>query len=158
MSTINDDLYIAGHLSSRTFTPAVGSVVNASVTGPIAASKNERAISICYSQARGVDNVDARTIVHRVHGAVGTLKSVSAKNAVTAQNSDTTTVDLLLNGSSMLTAPISIAAADTTDLKSGTLASDTLAVGDILEVVTNATGSDPGEGIAAFVEIDEDYN
>lgn len=156
-SVVNDDLFVAGTLSARYMSCPAGSVVSASITGPVDASKLERAKTITYSQPSGADNADATIVVGRIHGTTGTIKTIKAANAVTALNSDTTTVDVKLNGTSLLTGVISIAAADTTTVKSGTLASSALAVGDILSVVINATGTDPGEGIAVFIEFDEDY-
>lgn len=123
----------------------------------IATTKLQHRRNILYAQAwvTGTDNVDEDRAVARVYGTTGTLIACYARNRVAPGGSDTTTVDVQKNGASVLSAPISLATADGVTYKAGTFSGTSLAAGDRLSFVINATGSTPGEGIEAVLVYDE---
>jgi hypothetical protein len=148
-----------------------GAVVLSSVTLPascvtnakieagagISASKQQHLHSKCQSQRNGTINASQRELIHLVTGATGTLKSFKAYNITTATATDTTTIDLLKNGSTMLSAVITLNAAATTVVQSATFASTSVVAGDKLEVNVVATGAAPGQGLSIQVTLEEDY-
>lgn len=113
----------------------------------IEATKLDHQIELFYSQIVGTDNVDETKLVHVVFGLTGEIVAVHAANQVTAEASDTTTVDVKVNGTTKLDAVITLNAAATTTTTAGSLDTTALVAGDKITVVINATGTAPGEGV-----------
>lgn len=96
-------------------------------------------------------------VVHVVHGTTGIIKEFKA-GCVTDCTTGTIDVDLLKNGSTVMTTDIELAAADGDyALVSGTIdaAKDDLAQEDVLEIAITDNSAD-GKGVFAYVDIYED--
>ena len=96
-----------------------------------------------------------------VHGTAGTIKAVKAGCVVACTLTATVTVDLHVNGASVMVAPIEIDSADAAyALVAGVIDDDVLAAGDVLEiVVTIATPTGViGKGVFVYVDIFEDVD
>ena len=98
-------------------------------------------------------------IIHVVRGTTGTLKEFKAGVVVACVGDSTITVDLHKNGVSVLTAAISIDSGDAAyALVEGTIDSDSVVVGDVLEVVVTVTAGTGtlGKGVFAYLDLHED--
>ena len=160
MSMLDGDVYVAGTLSAERMVLAAASVANVNVQAlaDIDASKLEHQYRAQYAQESATDAVsEARVIVPRVYGATGTILSFRAGNVVAAGATTTVTVDLLKNGSSVLTAPISLDSTTTAYTSvAASFASTALVVGDVLEVEITLTGSNEPKGVYCVLDWRED--
>ena len=79
---------------------------------------------------------DASGVLAFIAPAAGEISSVYARAGATAASGESMAVDVKINGTSCLSAAISLAAADTTVAKAGTLDSTkvTLAAGDVVTI------------------------
>lgn len=158
---VEGDLYINGNLSSKTATPAAGSIVNASVASNagISATKVQHQHRHVFTQPNTSATSETKAI-YVCYGATGTVIAFSAGSIAAAVGAATVTVDLKKNGSSILTAVITLDNANTARVvEAGTLTGSTsLVAGDLLEVVTVATagGGTLPTGVYAVVTINED--
>ena len=94
-----------------------------------------------------------------VYGTTGTVVAFEVGSVTACTGDSTITVDLHKNGASILTGVITLDSANTAYIvEAGTLSSATLADGDVLEVVVNATvGTGTlGNGVFASCIIRED--
>ncbi|MDD4890973.1 MAG: hypothetical protein PHU85_13715 [Phycisphaerae bacterium] len=142
VSKITGDQYVAGNLSCQTLTVPAGTLTNAGVnaSADINASKLEHQHQICVSQKSTASASDERWPAHVVYGTSGTLLHFEAGSITAAAGNDTCAVDLLKNGTSVLSAAISLTSSHTArQLVSATISTTTLSDGDVLEVDINAT-------------------
>lgn len=161
LSEHRGDLYVSGVLSAGTFNLSSGSVTDAAVlsNAGIDADKLEHRHRITYSQESGTTSATEDKIIHVVHGTAGTVNAFEAGSVTLCTGAGTITVDLHKNGSTILSAPITLDTGNTVYVtESGTISSASLSDGDVLEVVVVATagGGSVGNGVFASVEIDED--
>lgn len=110
------------------------------------------------SQKNGTANVAQRELLHLVVGATGTLLSFKCWNTTAASGGDSTTVDLYKNGSTILSAAITLNAAAGTTVQSGTFSSSSVVAGDKLELVATISGSNTGQGLNVQLGLDETYS
>lgn len=162
LSTIESDVYVNGSLYAKTFTMPSGVVVNDSVsaTAAIAASKLQHQHQITTPLTdHATDAAVVRKVLHRVKGATATLVEFGVGATVAAGSATTVTVDLLKNGSSILSATISLdiaTSAFTLKTPSG-YTSTALVAGDVLEVnVSAVTGANEPKGLFTALTIRED--
>lgn len=104
---------------------------------------------------------DEAYVVHEVLGLVGTLIKVACGFVVAPVGGDTVEIDVLVNGASIMVAPIELDAADSPyNIVTAAIDSAGLAVGDIIEVAINAVaaGGTPAKGVFAYVDLVEDFN
>jgi len=137
------------------------SVGNAQVkeAAGIKATKLEHQHRAVYTQASATTAAADARVVHVVKGTAGTIKSFEAGCVVACIGDSTITVDLKVNGASILVAPISLSVAQAAYvLVAATISDDVLAADDVLEVVTTATiGTGTlGLGLFAYADIHED--
>lgn len=147
-----------------TFTRAVSlpdsTVTNADVVtaAGIDASKLEHRRAIGYSQPNTAATTETRTI-HVVYGTSGTLLQFAAGSIAKAVGDSTVTVDLKKNGSSVLSAVITLDSGNTNRvLETGTISNTSVAADDWLEIVITATvgtGTLP-TGVFVQLVLDED--
>jgi hypothetical protein len=93
-----------------------------------------------------------------VHGASATINSFKAGSVTACVGAATITVDLKKNGTSVLSAPITLNSSSTAYVvQSGTVTTTSLVAGDVLEVVVTATagGGTLGNGVFAVAQVDE---
>lgn len=146
-TTIDSDLYVNGHIASKTMTPPAGSVTNNSVIAAagIEATKLEHQFEPVYSQEAATVAAADNKVMHVVRGATGDVIQFAAGSVVVAVGDSTATIDLQKNGVSILTAAIVLDNANavrTLEAAAGYSAT-TLAAGDVLSVVVTVT---PGTG------------
>lgn len=162
VATFPGDVVITGDILGATgIAYPDGTIVNADISGSaaIAASKCQKSLSPAARQSGTV--ADETIILHVVKGATGTVKHFSASAVTVATGVSSFTVDLQKNGVTMLSAPVTVNAG-TGDLgeEVGTLTVTTLADGDVLTAVIDATASGtdtPATGAYAQVDLDEAY-
>jgi hypothetical protein len=150
------DVQVAGNLWARTFTPATGSIVDASVSAAaqIATSKlmHKHIKNVVQNHA---DSVVTRRSVAHVARFAGTIITFKIGLTAPSGSGNTATVDLLVNGSSVLTGVVTSHDTDAAFAKiSGTINTPAYNAGDVIEVNV-ATTSLTGKGLFAVVELDE---
>lgn len=121
----------------------------------IAATKLEHQHRVPYAQESDTTAADESRVVHVVKGVTGSLQAFSAGCVVANIGDSTITVDLHKNGVTVLTAPISLSSADAAyEVVAGVLASAGVVVGDVLEVVIDATIGTGTLGTGLFTSLD----
>jgi len=152
---IKGDVDIQGALSASSMTLPNSSVTDGKVAAgaAISADKIEFRKRDTYSQPNTTPTAETR-VIHKVRGATGTVNGFSA-GTIVAASSGSLTADLKVNGSSILTAPITLDNGNTAYVdEAGTIASPSLVEGDVLTVVI-AVSSHNGTGLWVDYEIDE---
>jgi hypothetical protein len=159
--TINNNLYVAGNLACQTFTPPSGCIGDSAIAGSagIQSTKLTARREIVLADPSATAGASKQQTIHVIYGATGTLVDYSAGAVVPLGSGDTYTVDLYKNGSSILTAVISLASTDgaRTLKAAGGFTSTSLADGDWLEVkttYTHSSGTAP-EGVTIRLTLDE---
>ncbi len=158
---IEGDVHITDNLSCKTFTPPLNSIKNASIEAAagIAASKQEHRYVRGWSQPNTTATAETRT-VHVVYGATGDIVAFRAGSIAKCTGDSTVTVDLKKNGSSILTAVITLDSGNTNRIvEAGTISGDgTLAAGDWLEItIAISAGSGTlATGVYAELILNED--
>lgn len=161
-SIIDSDVTVLGSLTARTFSLPASSVANSSVQAAagIAASKLEHQYNKCvWLCNHATDAAAARVQIHRVYGTVGSIVQFGVVVTVAATSTGQAVVNLRKNGSSILTATITVdntVAVNTLKQPAG-YTSVALAVGDVLEVsIDSVSGSTLPKGLACHLVIRED--
>ncbi len=163
MSRIDGDLTVGGTLTPKYINLPAGSVSNNSVEAGAAmdADKLEHQHQPCYAQESDTTAAAEDFVLHVIRGATGQMMAFSAGCVVANIGAAVVTVDLHKNGSSMLTAAITIDSGDAAyAIVEGTIdpAKEDLVVGDVLELVVTvaAGGGTLGKGVFAQAVIVED--
>lgn len=154
------DLYVNGNLQSLTQTYPPGSIDDSDVQAGagIQVTKLEHIHLGKFAQPNTTATTETRTL-HVVRGATGTILAFRAGSIGPCAGAATITVDLKKNGSSVLTAVITLNSANTARVAvAGTIASAALVAGDWLEAVITATagGGTLGTGFFCQVDVQED--
>lgn len=155
------DLHVTGTISGGTTSLSSGAVLNASVAANagIDADKLEHRFQKVVAQESGTTSATEDRVVHVVHGTTGTVVAFEAGSVTACAGAATITVDLHKNGTTILSAPITLNSSSTAYIvQTATISSASLADGDVLEVVIVATagGGTLGNGVFASVQLDED--
>lgn len=159
---LEGDVVITGtlHVQTGVNLPA-GALGNADIEAAagVAASKSTQHHSKKVSQAGTA--VTATEIIHVVAGLEGTLKFFKATNIAACAGSSTVTVDLKKNGTTVLSAVITLdSATGDRGEEVAILSSTSVVADDVLEVVitANQSGTDAlASGVYAELRVDEDY-
>lgn len=160
---VEGNLTVTGRLIPTHFSPPSQCIDDDAVAADaaIAADKLQHKHQITYAQPNTTATAETR-VVHTVRGATGEVRSFRAGSIAPCVGAATITVDLRKNGSTILTAVITLDSANTArELKAGTLtAGAALVADDVLEIVTTATAGGGTIGTGLFIEltIDEDAN
>lgn len=161
-NSLSGDWYFSGTVTPRRFNCPADSITNAAIQASAGVSATK--VQQNYSKQLDLTNhatvaAAERRLLHRCRGASGTVVSFGALATVAAVGDSTASVDLLLNGVSILTAAVQLDSGDAAGtLVSGTLSSTALVAGDRLEVnvtVSAGTGTLP-KGLCADVLVRED--
>lgn len=143
-TTIQGDMFVNGTFTAANNTPSAGSITDALVssTAGIGATKVQRINTEVYSQPNTTATSETRVIqvVRPANGAAASEFSVGCIAA--AVGAATVTVDLKVDGSSILSGVVTIdntLAAYTP--KVGTITAPTLVQGNVLTIVITATAS-----------------
>jgi hypothetical protein len=157
--TFPGDLIVLGRLLAGSMTLATNSVYDATVVAAanIAASKLEHQ----YQPVIPISNHATGAAVMRlpaynVRGATGTITRFAISASVPAAAAGSATVDLLKNGTSVLSAPIVLddTVAANVDVVA-TISTPGLVVGDRLDVSVTAIAGTPPKGVGAWLQIRE---
>lgn len=158
---IEGSLHVAGRLTPQLLDIPPETVTDAAVSSSaaIAAGKLEHQHQPVYAQESDTAAADEARIVHVVRGATATLVSVAAGAVVPAVGNAEVEVDLLKNGTTMLTGPITLDSGQIAyERVAGAFASGALVQGDVLEITiagTAGTGTLP-KGVFAAIVVRED--
>ena len=161
VARIEGDMYVAGSLTARTNTPSDLAVTNAHIAAAaaIAATKLQHQFKKVVSQDEDTAAADDGRVIHVVHGATGTVTAFQAGSVAAATGTDTCTVDLHKDGTTILTGVITLDNANAAYTpEAGTIDSGSVVAGDVLEVIFNATAGDGTlpTGVYASMVIVED--
>lgn len=134
---------------------------NIAAAAGVEATKLEHQHREIYQQESDTTSVSEDRVVHVVKGTTGDLKTFRAGSVVANIGAATITVDLHKNGSTILTAPISLDSGDAAyALVAGVISSEPVVADDVLEVVVVATagGGTVGKGVFASLDVFEDVS
>jgi hypothetical protein len=152
MGRLNDSLHVAGTLSSDTLVIPAGTLVNAGVSSiaAIGAEKLDHQHQRVYAQNGTA--ASATQVIHYTVGTTGTVYEFKAGSVTACTGAATITVDLRKNGTTMLTAVITLDNANTAYIaEAGTLSATAVVAGDVLTVVIVATAGGGTLGTGLFV-------
>ncbi len=152
---MDGDLYVVGNINSRTRTYPAGSISNAAVAAAaaIAATKMLHQHHLTYAQDSGATAANEERVIHVVYGAAGTSVSFEAGCVVTNDGECTVTIDLLKNGTTVLSsAPVITSSHSAYELVTGTIGTSALVDGDVLEITIATAGTDT-VGLGAFCSL-----
>jgi hypothetical protein len=155
------DVVVSGNVSAGTETIPLGAVGDPQVAvgARIQASKLQHQFEPVYSQTSTVNAAADRKVLHVVRGATGTLLDFGAGSITAAQAGSSCVVDLLKNGTTILTATVTLdnAKANFGVISPAGYTSTSLVVGDVLEVqVKTIVGGNPPVGVFARLALVED--
>jgi hypothetical protein len=158
------DVNVSGALTARSFSPPAGSVGNFALTGGagsyIDSAKIQRLLDKEYAQDSTTVATVERRVLHTVKGATGALVEFGVGSVSIAIGAAAVVVDLLKNGSTILSATITLDNANTAYvLETQTFSSSALVAGDVLELkVTSAVagGGTLPKGLFARLTLTED--
>ncbi len=159
-STVDGDLHIQGTLSSKLANFPANSVGNKQVSADAALASTKLIQRLRKNWFQGGTVVDDVVGVAIISGATGTVVAVQAcLTEVACVGAAVIDLDLLKNGSTILSATFQIDSADALyAVLVGTINTPGLVVGDVLEIDVNETtgGGTQGSGILIEVVYDED--
>ena len=135
------DHYFAGSVRMATVYLPLLCVADAQVsaTAAIDATKLEHQHNIAYGQANAAA-VDETRVIYVCRGATGTVMAVKAGSIAAAVGDANCTVDVKKNGTTILTAPITLDSSNAAYTpEAGTVSVSGLVAGDVLTVVIDGT-------------------
>lgn len=155
------NLFVDGTLTAVNSNLPAGTVRNTQIGGTIESSKLQPRRILTYGEAYDQIATAKRVPLGSVYGATATLINFRAKltGGSICTSDATVTVDLYKNGSTILSAAISIGASDTTDWKDVTGFTSTSTVADDYydAVITVSAGSGAlGDGLRVELVIDDE--
>jgi hypothetical protein len=159
IASFNGDISVLGDFRCRTFTPPALSITDAAIAAAagIKATKIQKPRLLRYAQS---GTAAAVTIpIYVCNGATATILSLKAGSIAPNIGVSTVTVDLKKNGTTILSAVITLDNANVARvLEAATLASTSLVADDFLELVIVATvgGGTLATGLYVQLEIHED--
>lgn len=158
-SKINQDLHVNGTLSAKAFTPPAGSITAAAIAGNtgIDADDLEHRYYGTYADESGAATATEARVLHVARFA-GTINDFRAGHVSVCAGAATVVVDLLVNGSSVLTGTFTLDNANTNRVaEAGTINTPAYSAGDVIEASWTATagGGTLGDGFFCQVEVDE---
>jgi len=140
MGRLDEGLYVGGNLSAATMTIPAGTVTNAAVSASagIVATKTVPQHVITYGQANTAA-ADETRVIHAAYGA-GTVIAVHAGSIGIAVGDATCTVDVKKDGTTILSAVITLDTGNTVYTpKAGTVSVSSYAATDVFTVVIDGT-------------------
>lgn len=160
VTVLQGDVHVAGSLTAgkMTLPEAVVSDKNVAAGAAIDPNKSTGRGRFCYAQESDTSAATESRVIHAVYGTLGELISFRAGSVVANIGAATVTVDLLLNGVSVLTAPITLSASHTAyQLVAATFSVSSIATTNVLEVAIAATagGGTLAKGVFAELVLNE---
>jgi hypothetical protein len=151
-NTIQGDLYVIGALVAQRVTLPASTVGDAQMnsSSPIGADKSQHQHKKLLAQAYGVAAVSERRVVH-IAQAAGSIYRFLASLVLANVGAATCSVDLKKNGTSILTAPISLTTGTAYIPVDASVATPAYVAGDVFEIAMTATagGGTLGQGFFA---------
>lgn len=161
-SVVEGDLLVRGALVAQSLPIPANAVTDASIqagAGVQYTKVQQQRSKVLALSDHTVDAAVTRKVIHRVRGATGTLLKFGVGATQAAGASSSATVDLKKNGSTVLTATITLdnTTSGYTLKEAAGFTSAALVTGDVLEVdVTAVSGANKPKGLFAFLETKED--
>jgi len=165
-TVLPSDLYVAGALTSQTFSPPAGSISDAAVAAPsppsaaVKATKLQQQYEPTYKQASATTAVSDQQVLHVVRGTTATIIDYEAGCVVANIGAATVTVDLLVNGTTVLSSTISLSSSQTAYqvVTAAGFTSTAMVAGNVLETKITATagGGTLGKGVFVSLRLRED--
>lgn len=157
---IDSNCLVNGNLTATTLVATSASITDAMVVAAtgIQATKLQMQQEKHFSQESATASTSGAWVTHVVYGATGTLVSIKAGSVVANVGAATVTVDVLKNGTTVLTGVITLNNTHTAyQLVAGTFSATSLVVGDVLEIklVATAGGGTLAKGVFAEFVIRE---
>lgn len=156
LDTLNHDVYVNGNLGAKTFSPPAGCIGNAAIAAGagLAATKLQHQHEITYGQPGGAISFTERKVIHVIKGATGNVLNFRAGIRTACVGAATITFDLQKNGSSILTAVITVDNTKTAyQLTEAAIATPAVVQGDVLEAVIVATAGGGTLGDGGFCDL-----
>lgn len=155
------DMHVAGTLSAQSMTLPVGCITAANIANGAAIETSKSKQQHVKVHTCGFDYNDAvaaaRHVIHVVNGATGLVQRFKAGLLGHITNGGTATVNLYKNGSTILSAPITLSNSQADrEVVSATISSMSVAVDDVLEVVLAVASAPDGTGFFCELVVDED--
>lgn len=162
ISIVDGSLQVRGQLACNSFVIPAGTIVDASVSASagIVSEKLEQQYLPLFTQPNTTAAAETR-VIHVVRGTTGTIEAFRAGSIAKNSGAAVVTVDLKKNGSSVLSAVITLDNANTNRVaEDGVIASPNVVAGDVLEVVITATagGGTLATGVFAQACVQETAN
>lgn len=151
---VGENTYFASTLEAKTLIPSTGCISNSHVRedAKFSHTKMEHQHRCCYGQDSNETVRDDEGILHVVYGKTGTVLSFEAGVTIACTGTPTVEVDLLKNGTTILTAAISIDNANAAYTPvAGIIAITALIDGDVLGYKIISKGAD-GEDVEKVEE------
>ena len=160
LTRIESDTHVAGNLSANTMTYPAGSITNVDVGSgaSIATTKLQHRHSRTYSQESATSAADESRVLFTAYGATGTVISFKAGAVVAAVGAATCAVNLKKNGTSILSAALSLTSSQTAYAElTATISTASIVAGDNLEVSIDgeANGGTLAKGVYCTLVVDE---
>jgi hypothetical protein len=157
----NGDWHVLGRLSSQTQVYPTGSIDNDAISSVanIDATKVQTSNRALLEQESATTAFNERRVIHIVRGANAVIAEVFAGSVVANIGAATVTLDLLVNGVSVLAAPLIIDSTHVAyQIVPGILSTSTLLLNDVVEmdVTAVAGGGTLATGLFAEARISED--
>ena len=140
-STIDGDMLVRGSLLCDGIVLPAASITNTNIAAfaAIAATKLQHQHQPCGAQPNTAA-ADETRVLHVVHGTSGSVVDFEAGSIGVAVGDAITTIDLKKNGTTILSAPITLDSGNVArTVEAAVISGGTLVAGDVLEVVIDAT-------------------
>jgi hypothetical protein len=139
--TIRDSDVIGGTMRPDVFVPPSGSIADDAVIAAanVAYTKLQQQKTICGNQPNTTATTETRAI-YVAYGTIGTLLAFKAGSIAIAVGAATVTLDLKKNGTTVLSAPITLDSSNVARVvEAATISVPSFVAGDFFEVVITAT-------------------
>lgn len=158
-TTFDGNVQVNGTLVAKAITYPSGGISDAAVQAgaQIDATKLDHQYDVIYAQESATDALVENKVIHIVQG-VGTLVSFAAGSVVKAAAAGNAVIDLLKNGSTVLSGTITLDSTNTNYILEPApgYTSTTLAIGDVLEFKLTSTAATKPKGVFCRLVVRED--
>lgn len=159
-TVIQGDVHIVGNLTGATVTPSSSTVTDASVSASAAISASKIVHQHVRTFGQSGNAADETRTIHKAYGA-GTVTAVVASCITAAVGSDTCTVNIKKNGTTILSSVVTINSSSVAYTgQAGTVSVPSYSAGDEFTVTfdyTSAGGTAP-TGVSATLIVRENPN
>lgn len=158
-TTFSGDVVVPGTLYVGSFVPSAGSVRNAGVAADAAIQATKLQHQYVQHYFKTGTAATETVPIHVAYGATGTIVAIKAGSIAIAVGAATVTIDLKKNGTTCLSAVITLDSGNTARVvEAGTLTVTDYVTGDFFELVITATagGGTIPTGLGVVVVFRED--